>query len=319
MKPTLVLFACFVLAGASSTTADVMDDQNSLRDATTLHHELRDAVARIRSYYSPDDAAIAPLRLAGVDRQTRLGIVLGAGLPGLGGEEEVGALIVAVTPGSPADEAGLMAGDVITAFNGKALLDEAADRRAVTVAAARRLAEMSRDLEDGDKVILDYVRDGSSHRVEMVVREFEFYPMIVGRLRESDSDDVYSFAFSHPHVVAGTWFLPSGWLDMELVALNPELGEYFGAERGVLVVRAPKDDDTLGLQSGDVILSIDGREVRSPEHAMRILRSYEPEEALSLHIVRHQRSQTLSVTVPQRPIDFDFSWMLEPKPSRIPE
>ena len=95
---------------------------------------------------------------------------------------------------------------------------------------------------------------------------------------------------------------------MELVALNPELGEYFGADNGVLVVRAPKKDDTLGLQSGDVILRIGDREVKSPEHAMRILRSYEPEEELTLHVIRRGRSETLAGTVPKSPIDFDDSW-----------
>jgi S1-C subfamily serine protease len=98
---------------------------------------------------------------------------------------------------------------------------------------------------------------------------------------------------------------------MELVALNPDLGEYFGADHGVLVVRAPKEDDTLGLQSGDVILGIGDRDIKSPEHAMRILRSYEPEEELLLHIIRRGRSETLTVTVPESTLNFDYSWDLK--------
>ena len=95
---------------------------------------------------------------------------------------------------------------------------------------------------------------------------------------------------------------------MELVSLNPELGEYFGADKGVLVVRAPKRDATLGLQSGDVILRIGEREVKSPEHAMRILRSYEPEEELTLHIVRRGRSEILTCTAPESALNFDDGW-----------
>jgi S1-C subfamily serine protease len=95
---------------------------------------------------------------------------------------------------------------------------------------------------------------------------------------------------------------------MELVTLNPELGEYFGAERGVLVVRGPAENDILGLKSGDVILGIGGREVRSPEHAMRILRSFEPEEKLTVQIIRHRQSQTLTGKVPESPVDFNFRW-----------
>ena len=168
--------------------------------------------------------------------------------------------------------------------------------------------ELSRDLEDGDQIVLESLRDGSSHRAELVAREIEFDPVIVGRLNKEDFGDVSKYAFSQPFLNTGMWHLPRGWLDMELVALNPGLGEYFGADNGVLVVRAPKEDDTLGLQSGDVILRIGEREVKSPEHAMRILRSYEPEEELTLHIIRRGRSEALTGTVPESPLNFDFSW-----------
>jgi S1-C subfamily serine protease len=213
-----------------------------------------------------------------------------------------------VTPGSPAEEAGLVAGDVITSFNGEELVDESDRRGIASMMASRKLAELSRGLEEGEKVTLEYERDGAPHRVDLVARKVQFDPEIV---RQFDNQKLggafptYAYRFSPG---GGKWFLPRAWLDMELVALNPELGEYFGADSGVLVVRGPEENDPLGLQSGDVILSIGGREVRSPEHAMRILRSYEPEETLAVQIIRHGRSQTLTGTVPESPIDFDFKW-----------
>lgn len=72
---------------------------------------------------------------------------------------------------------------------------------------------------------------------------------------------------------------------LELVELNPQLGEYFGTEEGVLVVEV-HEDSRFGLQPGDVILAIDGREVTSPEHARRILRSYDEHEEITFRIVR---------------------------------
>ena len=48
--------------------------------------------------------------------------------------------------------------------------------------AARKLAELSKDLEDGETVTLEYLRDGSEHRVELVAREIELDPVIIGRL-----------------------------------------------------------------------------------------------------------------------------------------
>jgi len=63
-----------------------------------------------------------------------------------------------------------------------------------------------------------------------------------------------------------------GWGDMELVPLTEELGRYFGTDKGLLVVRAPEDDD-LKLKDGDVIQRIDGREPQSVAHAMHRRRS----------------------------------------------
>jgi len=89
------------------------------------------------------------------------------------------------------------------------------------------------------------------------------------------------------------------WGDLELVNLNPDLGEYFGTKEGVLVVKAP-GDSSLPVRSGDVILSIAGRKPTSPSHAMRILHSYEAGETVSLDIVRKQKRMTVTWKVPTR-------------------
>jgi membrane-associated protease RseP (regulator of RpoE activity) len=77
---------------------------------------------------------------------------------------------------------------------------------------------------------------------------------------------------------------------VEFVELNPELGEYFGTDEGILVARVAENSE-LGLRAGDVLMAIDGREVRSTDHARRILSSYEPEEEIRLRIMR-QGSET---------------------------
>ena len=40
--------------------------------------------------------------------------------------------------------------------------------------------------------------------------------------------------------------------------------------------------------------------MKSPTHAMRILRSYEPEERISIEIMRHGRRETLEGSVPEQ-------------------
>src|SRR5207247_7007871 len=91
----------------------------------------------------------------------------------------------------------------------------------------------------------------------------------------------------------------SPWGDLERASLNADLGEYFGTRDGVLVVRAPADSG-LPLKGGDVILSIGGRKPTSPTHAMRILRSYDEGETVSVEIMRKQKRMTLAWKVPAR-------------------
>ena len=85
--------------------------------------------------------------------------------------------------------------------------------------------------------------------------------------------------------------------DMELATLTPQLGRYFGTDKGVLVVRAPKD---FKLEDGDVILAIDGREPTSGSHATRILGSYQPGEKIAIKVMRQQKTVDVETTLPER-------------------
>jgi hypothetical protein len=77
------------------------------------------------------------------------------------------------------------------------------------------------------------------------------------------------------------------------------LGEYFATEEGLLVVRAGNMGE-LGLRDGDVILEISGRQPQSPEHAMRILSSFETGESLPVSVMRQRRRETVTITVPDQ-------------------
>lgn len=83
---------------------------------------------------------------------------------------------------------------------------------------------------------------------------------------------------------------------MELARLTPQLGHYFGTDHGVLVVRAPAHG-ALGLQDGDVILSIGGRTPRSSSQAARILTSYDPGQKIRLVIMREHRRIDIAATM----------------------
>lgn len=229
--------------------------------------------------------------------------------------DSLGAKLSAVTPGGPADEAGLKAGDIVVVANGVAL----GRRERGADAPGQTLVQEIRKLDEGDDLIVEYVRDGKRNTATVKVRPLESSayswssdePNLSFRLEAPNLDDVYELdaprAFriqsGAPNVISS--FMPFGWLDMELVELNAELGAYFGATNGLLVVRGPESDD-IPLKSGDVILTVGGREPTSPAHAMRIMRSYEPGESMTMDIMRNRKAQTITVTIPSR--EGGFFW-----------
>jgi len=100
----------------------------------------------------------------------------------------------------------------------------------------------------------------------------------------------------------GPFLYGSPLADLELAPLNPDLGQYFGASSGVLVVSAPKDSE-LGLKGGDVVLAVDGRKPASPSQLLRILRSYERGEKFKIEVLRKQKRETVTGRVGNRPAD----------------
>ncbi len=79
---------------------------------------------------------------------------------------------------------------------------------------------------------------------------------------------------------------------LDLVELNPDLGAYFGTSSGVLIADVDEDSAT-GLRAGDVVVSVDGREVGDIEKLRRILRSYEHDEEIRFGIWRDGAQTTV--------------------------
>jgi len=206
--------------------------------------------------------------------------------------DKIGAKIEGVTPGGPADKAGLKVGDIITKFNGTSLAAVKAEDDDES-GPGRKLVELARKLEPDDTVQVEYRRGNDTKQATLVAANMggRFQWEIPG---PPDIAVAPMLGMDHFEMFG------SPWGDLELVSLNSDLGEYFGAKDGVLVVKAPADS-TLPLKGGDVITSIGGRKPANPSHAMRILRSYEKGESVSIEILRKQKRMTLSWKVPARP------------------
>ena len=151
-----------------------------------------------------------------------------------GGSFEGGALINAVVPRGPAEKAGLQAGDVITAIDGKKIQE------------GRDLLRMVLRHGVGERLSLDVRRGAQTRKVTLVTGE-------------RPNEDA---AQSHKQSVEDNRMLGLGLED-----LTPRLRERFRYEGdGQVFVRgvAPGSDaDRAGLRPGDIILQADRRPVRS--------------------------------------------------------
>jgi S1-C subfamily serine protease len=224
-----------------------------------------------------------------------------------------GVTIDGVTPESAADDAGLRAEDVITAVNGESMSAENSSD------ANKLLLDFMQGVEEGDELKVEYLRNGNVGTVElspqvMEMHAFSWVPDVAHEFSEhAPGAPDFTREFQ---VQRGFPFMGGAWGSMELVSLNEGLGKYFGTDSGLLVVSAPKSE-TIELQDGDVIQTIDGRKPTDVRHAMRILNSYESGESLKLGIMRDKKKRTLEVEVP---VDHRGSLFapLPAKPARAP-
>ena len=220
-----------------------------------------------------------------------LGINVGAPMSGTA-DRTGGVRILSVSPGGPADVAGLKANDVIVSFQGKEL------RGDPTHTPRQQLLALMRDVGPDAPVAVGFQREGKLQTAQVVPKSLTgFVDESVTRglqglgesLKGLDSlQDLGSMMGMHDS---------SGFGSAEFLDLSPDLGRYFGTSKGLLVVRAPKDQ-RLELQDGDVILDIDGRIPTSGSHALQILNSYRAGETLKLHIMRQQKRVELPVEIP---------------------
>jgi S1-C subfamily serine protease len=205
--------------------------------------------------------------------------------------DSVGARVEAVTPGGPAAKAGLQAGDLITRFNGTALASGSSDEEA---SPGRRLLTLTRELAAGDTVAVEFRRGTANRKTKVIAEDLGWFR----GLERGEYGDPRGMAMFGPPPPGFSYCFGEAWCDMELVALNADLGDYFGTKDGVLVVKAPADPD-VPLKSGDVLLAIGGRRPTSPSHAMRILRSYAAGESVTIDIMRRQKRMSVVWQVPR--------------------
>lgn len=284
----MILFRRFTACAALAAAPSLSPAQEPVRDVVPEPFEMRidRGPERIMQFV--------------MNRRARLGLTVNLRARE---SDSIGAYVNAVTPNGPAAKAGIQTGDIITKVGGKSVL---AGGRAESRDGGReslpglRLIELSARLEPNDTVPIEF-RRGKDRKTVTVVAADE--PDIL--FRGAPGGRAFAFRVGPPGPggvvtpledeveLTGPFLYGSPLADLELAPLNPDLGRYFGATEGILVVNVPKDSG-LQLKGGDVVLAVDGRKPASPSHFLRILRSYERGETFKLDILRNGKRESVT-------------------------
>ncbi|SHG52802.1 serine protease Do [Hydrocarboniphaga daqingensis] len=196
-----------------------------------------------------------------------------------GMERPVGALVARVMPGSPAERAGIKAGDVILSFNGSELQVSTA------------LPPLVGNVDPGEVVPLVMQRDGKQVTIKVEVGELDNQDREVADGADSATGPV------EPPPVA-----PLALLGLKVIEIPEEIrrrAHLVGA--GVLVESVtPGAAQSAGIRRGDILQSIAGQEVGSPQRLAEIIGLLTPGVTVPVLINRNGVPSFLPLDVPTR-------------------
>ena len=96
-----------------------------------------------------------------------------------------------------------------------------------------------------------------------------------------------------------------GWLGVQIQPVTPALADSLGLKKaeGAIIDQAQPGSPALkaGLQSGDVITSVNGTPVKDARDLARLIAVVAPDKTVKLDIVRQGESRTVSVTLAAMP------------------
>ncbi|HEY7871968.1 MAG TPA: PDZ domain-containing protein [Rudaea sp.] len=245
-----------------------------------------------------------------------------------------GLRVNAVTPGGPAERAGVKTGDTITRIDGKPVgTHGGASGSALWHAEAGKTIALGVDrggkvhelhviperLQASDWQAIARQAELAADQATAQVRSPEFQKQIQQSIEDAmkgaeaaragaDAARTRAEAAREGAVAAReaagrarerAWIAlrSTPWFGLNLAPLNPGLGRYFGTDRGALVLS--RDDQQFPeLQPGDVITAVGGQSIARPEDATRALREAGKDKSVVVALRRHGKPVTLEMKVP---------------------
>ena len=228
----------------------------------------------------------------------------------LGLSEVRGVSVEKVFETSPAETAGIKAGDVIIGFNGE------------SVTSSRKLTRLISEVAPDHTVVLKVIRGGSEITLPATIGKRESPGLMSGTFVFPKAPDAPRPPISPMPPDAPDFdvaplpdvriFTPDGsggnfiWsfgqrrtIGVAIEPLTKQLGDYFGVAdgKGVLITNVEKDSpaERAGLKAGDVVIEANGKSVAGSAELVKEINA-EKEGNVSLTVLRDKKRRTISVT-----------------------
>ena len=221
-----------------------------------------------------------------------------------------GVIIEEVADDSPASKAGLKKGDVVLEFDGE------------RVRGVRHFTRLVQETPAGRRVQTSVMRDGQKLNVTIEPRAsggFSYFGdddrmSVLRDLADGWRVDIPKPAAPAPPAAPkppappafpafpdfDTFVWRSGnGLGISVGDLSDQLAQYFGTKDGVLVTSVTDNSAAAkaGIKAGDVLTSLNGRDVTSPSDLRRRIQELKDGDEFTVGIVRDKKATTLKGTV----------------------
>jgi serine protease Do len=214
-----------------------------------------------------------------------------------------GAAIEEVRSGSPAEKAGLKAGDVVIEYDGERVRSARQLTRLVSETPAGRTVKAA-VMRAGKRVDVDLTPESGSAFAfsERTRADLERLRTDLERQIRPQIDRLRDLYIEPPAVFEFRGSVQTGRLGISAQDLTPQLAEYFGVKDGVLVssVTAESVAAKAGLKAGDVITAIDGSAVEDVSDVRRRVDRLDDGEDFTIAVTRDRKTQTFNakMTIP---------------------
>jgi serine protease Do len=201
-----------------------------------------------------------------------------------------GVLVDSVREGTPASRAGLKNGDVVIEFDGE------------RPRSTRHFTRLVRETPPGRAVKMTIVRDGSRRTLDITPEATNRIGGFPDAALRALPRDFPQLNFDGNRLLFEGPFGSTARLGVVVTPLSDQLAAYFGVKDGVLVsdVQANTPAASAGVKAGDVITSVNGHAITSPQDVITGVREVQAGGAIDLKITRDRKELSLKATIPER-------------------